>query len=207
MILDIIAAVIILLAAARHASRGFLVSVISLAEWFLSLACGFLFSSDLAGYLAKSTGMDEQISGFITGTFPTELQAIASNYKSIFGSMAESSATPEDVAARITMGVLTIIAFILIVLAVVIIAAILKAILKPDHDHGIIGRADMIGGFAVGLAFGLLDVLILLAVLRPVMGLLPNVAAEWVKDQLNTSYVTGALYAANPIIYMLKEMF
>lgn len=208
MIIDVIAVIVIALAAVKYSRRGFIVSLISLIQWCAGLILGFFLSGNLAYYLTNNTSMDERIQKFIMEAFPTELSSIASGTKTIFGSFSEAeNLTAKAAASRITSGIMNVIAFIIIILIIAIIASILKAALKPDHGRGFIGKTDMFAGLLVGIGLGIFYVLVLLAILKPVMEILPSTPENWITEQLSNSFFTGFLYQENPLISMIKQLF
>lgn len=208
MITDICAAAVILLTAVRFGRRGFAASVIKALSWVATIILGFMFSSQLADYLAEQTNIDDQISAFILDNFSNELNkyvtAKYSSLKSLSDSAVEAAAS--SAASQITSVIMTVIAFFLIMIGVSIVAYLISTFFNVGDSGGLISKIDTAGGAAAGVFIGIIYVLIILGLLYACRGVLPEGFSSWLDSSFNSSYFCGSLYADNPLVTIFKAI-
>jgi uncharacterized membrane protein required for colicin V production len=210
MILDIIAIIIIVIAAIRHAFKGFVVSVVHLIQWIALAILSLLYSDNLKQYLIDHTSIDSGLESFFknlllkrfqesggTLSLPDFLQNAADN---------AANTTAEYAASVITGIVISILALLLIYIGVKIIGTIIIALFSRSHHGGVIGALDGVLGGAAGLLLGILYVCILLSLLKLTLPLLAADTQTWLQTQLNSSFLASALYHHNLVVAFFQSI-
>lgn len=211
MILDILAVVILLISVIGGARKGFAKTCLSFMQWFFCIIAGFFLCTPIKQYLIDNTSLDEAIHSYILDQVHTTIEESAP-YQSIpdlFGSWMKSEGSDflYGSSASLTDIILTVLAFLLVILAVKIVGGILVLLLSKDYHDGVIGCLDTILGFLFGTVRGILCLLILFALLVPVLTLLPGTLSIALKTAMDQSLITSVLYDDNLLLILLRDLF
>jgi len=102
---------------------------------------------------------------------------------------------------------LTVLAFVLVILAVKVAGGIIVLLFSKDYHKGLIGFLDGMLGLLFGAVRGLLLLLILFALLVPVLTLLPGTLSVAVKTAVDQSMIASVLYDDNLLLILLRDLF
>ncbi len=134
--------------------------------------------------------------GSILDELPKALGDLSS---SIEGKVADS------VADNLTTIAVSVIAFVLVMLLTWLVVFIIRRILKAAKDTSIlIGFADRVLGFTLGVIRGTLIVCVLVAALVPVTTLVAPLAVPRVMEALQETYVAKVIYDINPVLLVIR---
>ncbi len=215
MIIDGILLIFIVLTALRYGHRGFVVSVVSFAQWAGGLILGLLFFGRVRTWLADSTQIDERMTEFFTARFADGFGQTA-GYDLIPKSMnglageapvaaAQANSAAQAAASGLTRLILSVAAFFLIILAVKL-AAWLICLPFRNKEGGPLRAVDHAAGGFLGILIGIFLCLLSLALLSVLMGVLPEGAAVFLKKTLDASSFSGILYQQNPLLLMIGTL-
>ena len=211
MILDLLAVVILLFSMIGGAKKGFAKTCFSFMQWFICIVTGFFLCTPVKEYISSRTTLDEAIHNYILDQIDTTIEQSAP-YQSIpdlFRSwlQGEGSDFIYGSAASLTDIVLTVLSFLLIILAVKIIGSLVVLLFSKEYHDGIIGCLDGILGFLFGAVRGVLLLLIFFALLVPVLTLLPGTLSTALKTALDQSMIASVLYDGNLLLIFLRDLF
>lgn len=108
-----------------------------------------------------------------------------------------------SVADKITDLIMSIIAFLLIVLAAKMFCGIITILMSKKYRGGAIGFLDGFGGFCFGLVRGGIIILLIFAALVPVVALATPENSNLIIEQLGTSKFAESIYQNNILINYL----
>jgi len=211
MILDILAVVILLFSIISGARKGFAKTCLSFMQWFICIVAGFFLCTPIKEYLIDYTTLDEAVYNYILDQVDTTIEKSAP-YQSIpdlFRSwlQGEDSSFLYDSTASLADIVLTVLAFVLVILAVKVAGGIIVLLFSKDYHKGLIGFLDGMLGLLFGAVRGLLLLLILFALLVPVLTLLPGTLSVAVKTAVDQSMIASVLYDDNLLLILLRDLF
>lgn len=211
MILDILAVVILLFSIIGGARKGFARTCFSFMQWFICIIAGFFLCAPVKEYLCSHTTLDESIHNYILDQIHTTMEE-SSPYQSIpdlFSSwlQGEGSDFLYGSSASLTDIILTVLAFLLVILAVKIVGGLFILLFSKEYHDGVIGCLDGILGLLFGAVRGVLLLLILFALLVPVLTLLPGTLSLAMKTALDQSMIATVLYDDNLLLILLRDLF
>ena len=211
MILDLLAALILLFSIIGGARTGFAKTCVSFMQWFVCIIAGFFLCTPIKEYLISHTTLDESIYNYILDQINTTIEESAP-YQSIpdlFRSWLQGEGNDflYGSSASLTDIILTVLAFILIILSVKIVGGILVLLLSKDYHDGVIGCLDGVLGFLFGAVRGILLLLIIFALLVPVLTLLPGTLSTALKTAMDQSMIASVLYDDNLLLILLRDLF
>ena len=210
MLMDLICIALIALTALFYARRGFALTVTSMFQWLACIVCGLLFCDDIKDFLITHTGIDdrmtlkitEKISENITGS--TIYQSIPKLFTDYVDTTAISAA--EEVAQSITAIILTLLAFLIIVILIKIACSFFLLLFSREYHTGLIALADSLGGMALGVAMGFFYVMLFFCALAFLMQVFPEGLAAAINSSLDRSFFSGTLYDTNPVLKLLSGL-
>lgn len=211
MILDVLAAVILLFSIVSGARKGFAKTCLSFMQWFICIIAGFFLCTPIKGYLIAHTTLDEAIHSYIIDQIHTTIEESApyQSMPDLFSSWLQDgrSGFLYGSSASLTDIVLTVLAFLLVILTVKIAGSILVLLFSKEYHKGLIGCLDGILGFGFGAVRGVLLLLILFALLVPVLTLLPDTLSTALKTAIDQSMVASVFYDDNLLLILLRDLF
>ena len=204
MILDIITAALIIIPMGIGMAKGFLYIVVRLLGWLGALAMGVFMAPFVKDLLEKSfvgAKVHEILMEHIGGTAENVTSATDSLPTILSGSIDSAVQNEVELLANALQGlVLTVMAFLLMVIAVrLVLILVIRPISKLKGD-GPVSFANKLGGMIVGGAEGLLLAFLFLAALIPVMQMASPETAESISEGLKFSYLAGSLYDGNLLL-------
>lgn len=208
MILDIIWLLVLLLSIVHCARRGLLLSIVNLLQWIISFALAIYFCSDFKAFLAGSTDIGQNLDHAVTDLLSK--QSDTSKYHFIpelFGNMTKESSEQyaDTIISGATSIVLSIIAFLVILLACRLVFLLIIAGLRRHRDatrHTVLGTLSTIAGAILGAGLGFVYTLILMALAVPLVVILPDAASQALQSQLNESVICKLLYDDNFLLIL-----
>ena len=208
MAIDIAICVIVFISAVCYAHIGFIRTVISLLQWVACLACGLFFSDDIREFLYDvgiGPGIEHSIAESLSETAEDSgiMKTIPGLFREWAGSAADYAA--KETSANITSLLLTVAAFLLIVLAIKIVLFVITHLLSKKYHDGAVAFLDSAGGLIIGVVLGVFYVFIAMAVLLFVMQWLPDSTAETIHTYLDESYFSGIIYDNNPLLTLIHN--
>lgn len=211
MILDILAVVILLFSIIGGARKGFAKTCFSFMQWFICILAGFFLCAPIKEYLCAETTLDEALHNYILDQIDTTIEQSAP-YQSVpdlFRSWLEGDGGDfiYGSAASLTDIILTVLSFLLIILAVKIAGGLLVRLFSKEYHDGVIGCLDGVLGFLFGVVRGILILLVFFALLVPVLTLLPGTLSVAVKTALDQSMIASVLYDGNLLLILLRDLF
>lgn len=211
MILDILAVVILLFSIIGGARKGFARTCFSFMQWFICIIAGFFLCTPVKEYLSSHTTLDESIHNYVLDQIHTTIEE-SSPYQTIpdlFRSwlQGEGSDFIYGSSANLTDIILSVLAFLLVILAVKIAGGLFILLFSKEYHDGAIGCLDSVLGFLFGAVRGVLLLLILFALLVPVLTLLPGTLSIALKTTLDQSMIATVLYDDNLLLVLLRDLF
>ena len=211
MILDILAAVILLFSIVLGAQKGFAKTCVSFMQWFVCIVAGYFLCTPIKTWLIENTALDDAIHNYILDQIHTTIEE-STPYQSIpdlFRTwlQGDGSGFLYGSSASLTDIILTVLAFLMVILAVKIVGGIVVLLFSKDHHKGVIGFIDGALGFLFGAVRGFLLLLLLFALLVPVFTLLPGTLSATAKTALDQSTVASFLYEDNLLLILLRDLF
>ena len=211
MILDVLAVVILLFSMIGGARKGFAKTCFSFMKWFVCIIAGFFLCTPIKEYLCSHTDLDEAIHNYILDQIHTTIEKSAP-YQSIpdlFRSwlQGEGGDFLYGSSASLTDIVLTVLAFLLMILAIKIVGGLVILLFSKEYHNGAIGCLDGILGLLFGVVRGILLLLLLFALLVPVLTLLPGTLSIAVKGAVDQSMLASVLYDDNLLLILLRDLF
>jgi uncharacterized membrane protein required for colicin V production len=210
MILDLLAVVILLFSIIRGARKGFVKTCFNFMQWFICIIAGFFLCTPIKEYLCSHTTLDDAIHNYILDQIHTSIEESAP-YQSIpdlFRSWMEGDADfIYGTSASITDIAMTVLSFLLMILAVKVVGGILVLLFSKEHHDGVIGCLDGMLGFLFGAVRGVLMLFILFALLVPVLMLLPGTLSVALKEAMDQSMISSMLYDDNLLLILLRDLF
>ncbi len=211
MILDILAAVILLFSVVLGARKGFARTCFSFMQWFICIVAGLFLCTFVKEYLINHTSLDEAIHNYILDQVQTTIEESApyQSMPDLFSQwlQAETSDFVYGACASLTNIVLTVLSFLIVVLSIKIISGLLLLLLSKDYHDGVIGFLDGVLGFLFGAVRGILLLLLLFALLVPVLTLLPGTLSVAMKTAVDQSMIASVLYDDNLLLILLRDLF
>ena len=210
-IMDILAAVILLFSLIQGARMGFAKTLVSFMQWFGCIIAGFFLHASVKDYLIRQTNLDDAINSYILDQIHTTIEESApyQSMPDLFRQWinTENGGFVYGTSASLTDVILTVLSFVAVILAVKLICKFFELILSKKHHDGIIGFVDGFTGLLFGAVRGVLLVLILFAFLVPVLSLLPGTLSETLKTAMDQSYVASFLYDDNILLILVRDLF
>lgn len=210
-IMDILAAVILLFSLIQGARTGFAKTLVSFMQWFVCILAGFFLCASVKEYIIKQTSLDDAINSYILDQISTTIEESAP-YKAmpdLFSQWinSESSDFVYGTSASLTDVILTVLSFIAVILVIKIICGFFALIFSKEYHDGLIGFLDGFVGFLFGAIRGVLLIFIVFALLVPVLSLLPPTASEFIKTAMDQSYVASFIYDDNLLLILIRDLF
>ena len=203
---DIAVCVVVFISAVCYAHIGFVRTVISLIQWVACLACGLFFADDIKNFIYE-IGIGKNIEKSIAAGLAEKaeesqiLKTVPSLFKDWAGSAADYAAN--ETAASITGIIITVFAFLMLILAVKLVLFAITHLLSKKYHDGPLAFIDSTGGMIIGVVLGVFYVFVAMALLVLIMNWLPEGAADTVRSYLDSSYFSGILYDNNPLLTMV----
>jgi uncharacterized membrane protein required for colicin V production len=199
---------IVVLSALIGARRGLGASIIRLVGLVGGLVLAVLFGQDVTKYLMKTPFRDvvyERIFNVMCPDIDLLSKARPGSLEETAGKAAIRSA--ELASARITDALISIIAFIGIVVVVWFATFIIRMIFNTGRKNSIvIGGIDSLLGLALGIVKGVVLACLASAALIPVTTMImPDKLPDMISAMQN-SYLTRLVYEINPLLLALKEV-
>jgi uncharacterized membrane protein required for colicin V production len=222
-------ALIVLIAAITGAAKGIGDTVFRLVGIAGGLVLSVLYSGKVAEYLTGTsinTKLHDHIYEIIRGNELNQVEApvedggsglidtlvpqdnvyqnsLSKALGGIINDVADKTA--EAAADKLTQVAISIMAFVLIILAVWLAVSLVRLIFKKLRDESIvIGGLDRIGGFALGIVRGLIVACVAIAALVPVTTLVAPLKVPAIIDALHSTYIAGIIYDINPVLFLVK---
>lgn len=204
--IDIAICIIVFISAMFYAHIGFARTVISAVQWVLCIACGIFFADDIKKFVYDvgiGKNMEASIANILSDKASESgfMKSLPGLFKGWANSAADSAS--KEMASTFTGLILTVLAFLVIVLAVKLILFIITRLLSKEYHDGPLAFIDSAAGLVLGAALGVLYVFIALAILVLVMHWLPESSADAVRDYMDSSYFSGILYDNNPLLTLI----
>lgn len=201
---DIAICIIVFVSAVCYAHIGFARTVISAVQWVLCLVCGFMFSDDIKDFLYKigiGPGMEKSIAAAIAKKADDSLNSVPGLFREWAGNTADYAA--KETAANITGFILTVLAFLAIILSIKLVLFLITHLLSKKYNDGPLAFIDSAGGMILGVILGVFYVFVLMALLVLVLHWLPEGTQDLIMDYLDSSSFSGIIYDNNPLLTLL----
>ena len=190
--------------------RGFIYTFTHTLGWFGAMIAAFFFSPWLRGILTEKTALYERIFSVFYDklSFSTDtLNSSTDSLPLILGrgvdtAAAEAARLLADKLADLT---LTILCFLMILLAVKFLAFLLTMTLSKRKSKGFVGFVDGLLGLVAGLIKGTIFVFLFLALLLPAANLISPASTQVILNCLDASYFSRILYDSNFIILIAND--
>lgn len=209
--MDFIIVLILALSAVLGARKGFAMTLASFMQWFVCIIAGLLLCNKTKAFLIDDTTLDNAINRMVLSHIETTIEESVP-YKAmpdLFSSWINQGA--EDFAygtsASITNVVMTIIAFLTVVLAIKVVGFLAVYLFSRKYNEGVTGFFDGLMGFMFGLVRGVLLVLLFFTVLVPVLGVIWPDISETIIELMDGTRLAGILYDDNMILVLIRDLF
>ena len=210
-IMDIAAIAILLASTVLGARKGLALTVASFMQWFLCVAAGFIFCGKMKTLLTDYTELDEFFLNSVKAHVQTSIEE-SSVYRALpdlFSGFADDSAQTlsYDTAASITSALMTVVAFLTVVLCIKLVFFLIVHLLSRRYNDGVAGFIDGFLGFLFGLARGLILTLLFFALLVPVLSLLWPELTDAVSSSIEDSRIAKLFYDNNVLLILVRDFF
>lgn len=210
MISDIITAALIVIPMGMGMARGVAYIAARALGWIGALAGAFLLNPVVTRLLTESplgNTVYDAVEDKLSGPAPEVNGATEGLPQIISGGINAAVQDATDQMVHIVGGfILSVIAFLLVVVLVRILAGILIRITSrrrgKDCRIPIISRLNKFGGLLIGGIEGLMLAFLFLAALIPIMSIASPETAESIADGLRYSYLAGSLYDGNFLLIL-----
>ncbi|AGL03970.1 CvpA family protein [Desulfoscipio gibsoniae] len=174
--LDWVLIIIIILSALRGLNTGFFVGISRIIGLILGIAVAFTCYRSLADYLHKQWGWGNSIADFILNhlsfSFLQDLigKMPITSYQTIPGDQIQS--IPEslnNIAHQLAMTILEFLSFIALLILVALVVKMIMRFTSGAIAHTFLSPLDHFGGLILGLARGVIIVLVMALLLEPVL--------------------------------------
>ncbi|TYO96430.1 CvpA family protein [Desulfallas thermosapovorans] len=200
--LDWVLILVITLSALRGLSTGFFAGVARLLGLILGIAAAFTCYRRLAAYLDAQWGWGDSIAGFLINHFSNSLLPDLAGKISMDGLQQTIPGSLDSIAHQLALSVLEFISFVLILLAVAMVVKIIMQFFSGAVAHTFLSPLDHIGGLLLGLARGLVIVLLVALFLEPVLS--TGVMAGYEQNGAISRAVAGSLLI--PYAYQILDV-
>lgn len=194
--MDVIVALIFVLATADGLRQGFVKTVIQTLGWLVALGAGLVFQGVFHTFLVEKTnivqGIEDRIMLKITTGEVTSENFFVSKMPVIVHDFVANGLTPFLVK---------LIAFILVVFFFRLIFLLIIFVFSKKKRRGLIGFFDGFLGIFAGMLKGFFLIFLFLAILIPFIGLFPM---GFISDALEGSTIAGVLYDNNYLLLAAK---
>ena len=215
MVMDIMVGIIFFGSVFLSMRKGFALTVINFIRVVASAVLGILFHDDLRDWLLNQTGLGIWIQDTLQ---KRTAEAIASVWSEtdIFPLLPEiirkEALTVTDVLvsegiSKLAETLLSILSFLLIVLAVGLVCSILNRIFSKQFNEGFVGFMDWFLGGVLGVLSGMFYVFVFLAVIVPVTSLFMPEMSETLMTSFAESKIAGSLYDNNILLLIFRDFF
>lgn len=211
MAMDIAILAILILTIFMTMRRGFALSVVSFCKGFVSLIVAWIFCDDAADWLMNQTEIGVRTMAKITEGLSCKWEssdiylALPDLFKENGGNEFSQSLIL-DGSAKLAQILLTIVCFVLIVMALRLVLAIIGSAFSHKNNKGFTGKIDWFMGLLLGMILGVLYVFLFLALLVPVAGLIVPEHCQTIMGWLEESMIAGDLYNNNLLLILFRDL-
>ncbi len=175
--LDILVIIVILLTAFTGWRRGIILSVFSIAGYFISLSMARTYSPKVAGYLIENDGVVNGLNNFLD--------------------------VPMNIARNYTVGaLLNVFSFVVIFFIAYLIISSIGHFVNRVNRLPIIGKVNRFGGLAFGAIKGFLLIFIVLALLSFIV----NIGNSRLGSTVKNTLIVNTMYENNPVLDAVNKM-
>ncbi len=204
MVLDIIAAAVIVIMCILGVKRGILRTIVSVCSWFLSTILAWIFYSPVAEFLKTTPVFEYILNAVKTGiTEPGALEtksAVPELFRGFVDAGIDSGA---DAAALGISNIITaLLAFVLTLILCRVLILLLGAACKVASRLPVVKQCNKLLGGILGAAEG---VLILYIAAALVFAIEPVHSSEFFEEQISQSVAASQIYNNNFIVNFLDH--
>ncbi len=216
--MDIITAIIFVLAGIQGYAKGFIRSFVNTTSWIVSVVCAIKFYPVISYYLVSFTPIYSKINCIIN----EKVKAVSNmNMKNTSFDSTSFIKLPDvldqlwsgpDVSLEGIVGnslsevvsklLVDIISIVLIIIAVKVFLAIISSVLDNFAQLPVLKQMNRFSGLLFGFIKGGIIIFIILAVCVPVIGVTEN---DFLIRSLENSTVTKYLYHHNLLLFFIKQ--
>lgn len=211
MILDVFVIGILLFSTIAGVKKGFARTCFSFMQWFICMIAGFFLCVPVKKCLISYTTLDESIKNYVANQIKTSIEesTLYQSLPDLFGAwlQADGKGFVYDSSTSLTDIILTVLAFLLILLAMKFVGGLLMLLFSKDYHSGVIGFLDSLLGFLFGGVRGILILLVFFALLVPALTLLPGTLSATLKTAMDQSLIASILYDDNLLLILLRDLF
>lgn len=189
--------------------RGLALSLARMLKGVIAVIAAWLFCDDLAAILLKIPSIHDFAIGKISQGLSARwessaiYEALPALFTSDNGGFTDTLIT--EGSTKLAWLFLTIISFLLILLAIRFVADILsKSLSNREHD-GLIGFSDKLLGLLLGIVVGIFHVLLFLALLLPLVGLFIPSLSQYLPGWFENSFFAKDIYDNNLLLILLRD--
>lgn len=212
MVLDIIAATIVVLSMVFGFRRGFIFTFTRTLGWLGAVIAGFFAAPLIRKFMTDKTGMYDSIYSSLKDRFGESTEGIMEAINGLPALISDDmSSAAEDTAdaliTNLTNLLMVLLCFVIAVLLIKLSIFILTLFFSKKENRGFIGFFDGLLGLIAGALKGIILVFIFLAVLLPAVNLFFPNQSDAVQASLETSTFAQALYDSNFIVMVINDFF
>ncbi len=210
MVLDIFVVIVIIVAAVLGYRQGFAKTLSHFGGWLISILMGILFFDNVRDLLVEHTDLDEF---FYKNIYTSLAQKSAETVNDTMPSLIRDSANAagNSVASASAMGLTTIImsifAFLVIVLGIKIITWVFMHIFSKKHRKGMVGGIDGVLGIFMGIIKGVLIVVLVFALVVPLLNSAFPDFAKFFQESYKSAIIAPYFYDYNALLELMKKIF
>jgi len=197
---DVVIIVFLVVAAIKGYVDGFVLSLLNIAGLVISIIAAKLYFKELAQYLISSTQLYNKIYGFISKGLENN-NMIGNYYNNVIE--AGSQAGILNAAGTVSTIIIYIISILIIFFSVRLVFSIILHYLNTLVELPVLKQFNKMGGIVIGLAKGILGIMILFAFSVPLIQIF---SIEWLPRALEQSSIAVYFYQYNFIISWATKM-
>lgn len=213
--MDIVVVAILVIASIEGYIKGFVVSFIGIASWFIAIICAMKFYKHASDYIVANTPIYEKIHDVINDKLATVASVPLNESSSdIFSyvklpKIFEGILSPElsigntvgEVISKLMVDIISmILIFVIVKILLIIIAMLLDKIVKLP----ILNVINRLTGLLFGFLKGGIIILVILALLVPIISVMPN---DNLVETLEASKFAEYLYDNNLLLKLVEGYF
>lgn len=210
MVIDIFLFTLLVVITALGYRNGFIYTLFHTMGWLISLLVGFVFTPMLKKYMIQSDILYSSIQDQVLLRMPGRLDDHALTAEGIPQSirrMMEDMTTSltDGAASAVTDFLMTVAAFLILVLASKIVLYILIALFSKRNNPGATGIIDGLLGLGIGFIKGFVVIYLVLAIMIPAINLASPDHAFSLLTSLDSSLMAKDLYDNNPLLLLFRN--
>lgn len=209
MIADLLVLAVFALSLFFSMCRGFAATLAGFMKGIAAVIIAWLFCDDLSKILLDIPVLHDFAVGRISAGLSArwESSVVYNALPKLFteGENSITDALINEGVTKLSLLFFTILSFFIILLAIRLIARMLEKVLSHRHCGGFVGFSDKMLGILLGIIVGAFNVLLVLALLLPLVGIFVPSLSENLPSWFESSLYAKDIYDNNLLLILLRD--